>query len=154
VTRFTWGIVIGVLALVGVALVLAYASPRAAAPPDLGTPEGVTLAFALALQSGDLDQAWTLLAPSAQAQTTKDRFITRAEGFRSTYQRARLSTNAPTVDGDTARVDLTRTYPSSGGLLGLGDSAYANTSTTRLAREGGQWRITTPPDPFLVQQVP
>ena len=70
-TRFTWAIVIGVLALVGVALVLAFATPRAVAPPDLSTPEGVTLAFALALQAGDLDQAWALLAPAAQAQTTR-----------------------------------------------------------------------------------
>jgi len=154
VTRFTWGIVIGVLALVAVALALAFAAPTRTQAPDLTTPEGVTLAFALALQQGDLDQAWALLAPSAQAQTTKDRFITRAEGFRSTYQRARLTTNAATIDGDMARVDLVKSYPASGGLFGLGDSSYSNTSTTRLMRVNGEWRITTPPDPFLLQQVP
>ena len=153
-TRFTWAIVIGVLALVGVALVLAFATPRAVAPPDLSTPEGVTLAFALALQAGDLDQAWALLAPAAQAQTTKDRFISRAEGIRGTYQRARLSVQNTRVDGDTARTDLIRTSPSSGGLFGLGDSSYSNQNTVRLARENGQWRITAPPDPFLLERLP
>ena len=153
-TRFTWGIVIGVLALVGVALVLAYASPRSATAPDLSTPEGVTLAFALALQRGDADQAWTLLASATQSQTTKDRFITLAAGARGSYERARLSAEDTTVDGDTARTNLVRTYPNSGGLFGLGDSSYSNRNVVRLQRENGQWRITTPPDPFLLEKLP
>jgi hypothetical protein len=70
----------------------------------------VTLAFALALQPGDLDQAWTLLlAPSAQAQDDERiRFITRAEGLRPSYQRGALDHERATIDGDTARVDLER----------------------------------------------
>ena len=153
-TRFTWGIVIGVLALVAVALALAFAAPTRTQPPDLTTPEGVTLAFALALQQGDADQAWNLLAPSAQAQTTKDRFATRAAGVRGSYERARLTVDDATIDGDTARTNLVRSYASTGGLFGLGNSSYSNTSTTRLARDNGQWRITTPPDPFLVEKLP
>jgi hypothetical protein len=154
-TRFTWAIVIGVLGLVAVALGLALLSPTRDPVPDLSTPEGITLAYALALQRGDLDQAWDLLADSARAQTTKDRFIARVEGFRSTYQRARLSVDDVRVDGDSARVDLVRTYPGSGGLLGFGGGgSYATQNTVRLVRERGQWRISTPPDPFVLERGP
>ena len=153
-TKFTWGIVIGVLALVGLALGLAFLSPARSTPPDLSTPDGITLAFALAVQNGDLDRAWDMLARSAQAQTTKDRFITRAEGFRSLYQRTRLSTENVNIDGDSARVDLVRTYPSSGGPFGFASSSYSNRNTVRLVREDGQWRIVGPPDPFLLERLP
>jgi len=153
-TRFTWGIVIGVLGLVAVALGLAFLSPGRDVAPDLSTPEGVTLAYAIALQRGDLDQAWGLLAQSTQAQTTKDRFITRAEGIRGSYQRARLNVQDVRIEGDTARVDVVRSVPSSGGLFGLGSDSFSTTNTVRLIREGGQWRITTPPDPFLLERTP
>jgi len=155
VTRFTWAIVGGVVGLVALALVLAFLSPTREPTPDLSTPDGVTLAYALAVQRSDLDRAWELLAESAKGQTTKDRFIARVEGFRSGYQRARLSVEDVRVEGDTARVDLVRTYPSSGGLLGLGGAnSYSNRNTVRLSRENGQWRITTPPDPFVLERLP
>ena len=152
-TRFTWAIVGGVVGLVALAMVLAFLSPTRDPTPDLSTPDGVTLAYALAVQRGDLDRAWDLLAESAKAQTTKDRYIARIEGFRSGYQRARLSVEDVRAESDTARVDLVRTYPSSGGLLGLGSGgSYSNRNTVRLVRESGQWRITTPPDPFALER--
>ena len=115
----------------------------------------MTLAFALALQAGDLDQAWSLLAPVGSG----------ADHERSLYLARRRDCGAPIsargsvcrtrdVDGDTARTDLIRTSPSSGGLFGLGDSSYSNQNTVRLARENGQWRITAPPDPFLLERLP
>ncbi|HEY3062609.1 MAG TPA: hypothetical protein VGL99_26860 [Chloroflexota bacterium] len=154
-TRFTWTIVVGVVGLVALALLLAFLSPTRDPVSDLSTPDGVTLAYALAVQRGDLDRAWELLAESAKAQTSKDRFIARIEGFRSGYQRARLSVEDVRLEGESARVDLVRTYPSSGGLLGLGGAgSYANRNTVRLVRENGQWRISTPPDPFVLERLP
>jgi hypothetical protein len=154
VTRSTWAIVGGVLGLVVLALGLAVAMPSRQPTPDLNTPDGVTLAYALAVQRGDLDQAWDLLSATVKTQVTKDRFITRVEATRSSYQRARLSIEDPRVEGETARNDLVRTYPSSGGLFGLGNGSYSNRSTVRLARESGQWRIATPPDPYVIDKLP
>ena len=154
-TRFTWAIVGGVLGLVALALILAFLSPARDPVPDLSTPDGTTLAYAIAVQRGDLDRAWDLIANSAKGQTTKERFIIRAEGFRSEYQRARLSVEDVRLEIDAPRVDLVRTYPSSGSLLGLGSSgSYSRRNTVRLVRETGQWRITTPPDPFVLERLP
>jgi hypothetical protein len=154
VTRSTWAIVGGVLGLVVLALVLAAVMPSRQPAPDLTTPDGTTLAYAVAVQRGDLDQAWDLLATSAKTQVSRDRFITRAEALRGSYERARLSSEDARTEGDTARVDLVRTYPSSGGPFGLGSSSYSNRSTVRLVRENGQWRIATPPDPFVIDKQP
>jgi hypothetical protein len=154
VTRSTWAIVGGVLGLVALALGLAVVMPSRQPPPDLTTPDGVTLAYALAVQRGDLDQAWDLLSTSAKAQATRERFITRAEAIRNSYERARLSVEDVRAEGETARVDMVRTYPSSGGPFGFGSNSYSNRSTVRLVREAGQWRISTPPDPFLLDRLP
>jgi hypothetical protein len=143
-----------VLGLVVLALGLAVVLPSRQPAPDLNTPDGVSLAYALAIQRGDLDQAWDLLSGSVKAQVSKDRFITRVEATRGSYQRARLSIEDLRVEGETARADLVRTFPSSGGPFGLGNSSYSNRSTVRLARESGQWRIATPPDPYVIEKLP
>ena len=138
----------GVLVLVGGSLALAVTVQTRAQAPDLSTPDGVTLAYALALQSGDTDTAWNLLADSAKAQTSKDRFAARASSFRI-GDRQRLSVEDVRIDGQSARVDLVRTFPSNGGVF-FGSSAGPTRSTVRLTRESAGWRITTPPEPFMV----
>ena len=153
-TRFTWAIVIGVLALVIVSIVLAATLDRTGAPPDPSTPEGVALAYALAVQRGDPEDAWELLASSVKSQTTRDRFLVRASDLRGTYERARLSFENVRVEGDTARLELVRTYPASGGLLGVGSGSYSNRNTVRLVREEGDWRISAPPEPFILNRLP
>ena len=147
-TRFTWAIVAGVLVLVVGSLGLVVFLQSRQQPPDLSTPEGVTLAYAAALQSGDLDTAWGLLAESARAQTSRERFAARAGGARG-GDRARLSVEDVHVDGDAARVALVRTYASSGGFL-FESSSGSSRATVRLVREPAGWRISTPPEPFLL----
>ena len=53
-----------------------------------------------------------------------------------------------TVDGDTAVVRLSRTY----GGGGLFDGGGSSPLTVRLDRENGAWKITVPPDPFLIER--
>ena len=153
-TRFTWGIVVGVLALVALSVGVAAVANSRQTPPDLSTPEGVVLAYALALQSGDIDRAWDLLAESARAQTTREAFISRASGLRGGYERARLAVENVQVEGDVARVELVRRYEGADGPLGVFGGAYTNRNTVRLARESSEWRIVTPPDPFVLQGPP
>ena len=145
--RFTFAVVGGVLALVAAGLVTA-ASLRGqvGSAPDLNTPAGVALAYAAAEQRGDAQAAWDLLATSAQQRGDRERFLARAG--HSQPDNAYLSTDDERVDGDTASVTLVETYPGSGGLLGR--ATYTNRVTIRLARESAGWRITVPPDDFLL----
>jgi hypothetical protein len=145
--RFTFAVVGGVLALVAAGLVTA-ASLRGqlSSTPDLSTPGGVALAYAVAEQRGDAQAAWDLLAASAQQRGDRERFLARAGHTQpdNTY----LSTDDERVDGDTASVTLVETYPGSGGLLGR--STSTSRATVRLVREPAGWRITVPPDDFLL----
>ena len=45
-------------------------------------------------------------------------------------------------------VTLVETYPGSGGILGR--TSYTSRATVRLVREPAGWRITVPPDDFLL----
>ncbi|MDQ3810856.1 MAG: hypothetical protein M3336_11245 [Chloroflexota bacterium] len=153
-TRATWAIVGGVLVLVALALALALLARGREPPPDLARPEGVALAYALDIQQHEPDKAWDLLSESARAQTTRERFMLRAESFARSYERARLSVEDPRTEGESARLELVRTLPSSGGLFGFGGGSNAIRANVRLVREGGQWRISTPPEPFLLERLP
>jgi hypothetical protein len=116
-------------------------------PPDLNTPSGVVLAYALAEQRGDGQTAWDLLATSAQARGDRDRFIAAATNSGNSGSEY-LTTEDERLDGDNAAsVLLVRTYPASSGLLGS-SSGYSSRNTVRLVREGQAWRITVPPDDF------
>jgi hypothetical protein len=154
VTRFTWAIVVGVLVLVGASVALAVVVRGRESPPDLSTPAGVTLAYALAFQRGDFPAAWDLLAESTKAKTTREEFLLRASGFRSTYDQARMSVEDAQDNGSTARVELVRTYSGARGPFGLFGGEYANRSSVQLTREPDGWRILVPPDPFVLTRPP
>ena len=148
--RFTWGIVAGVLLLVAAGLATAITLQGRSTPTDLGTPEGVTLAYAQALQDGDGDRAWNLLAPEAQAQTTRTRFLTIAPGGGGSQER--LGVESPTYQGDEVAVVLVRTYSGGGGLFP--SSPSSGRSTVRLKRDGTDWKILVPPDPYVLSPGP
>jgi hypothetical protein len=144
--RFTVGVVGGALALVAAALIAAVVVRGTTRPPDLTTPSGVVLAYALAEQRGDPQTAWDLLAGPAQARGDHDRFL--AQAGRGDGDREYLSTEDERVDGSGASVVLVRTYSSGGGIFGSYNSS--NRSTVRLIREDDNWRISVPPDEYLL----
>jgi hypothetical protein len=145
--RFTWIVSGGVVGLVVVGLAVAIFLRGREAPPDLNTPAGVVLAYALAERRGDPQTAWDLLAPSAQARTDHDRFLARA-GNVGGGEREYLTTEDERIDADGASVVLVQTSTGSGGLFG--SSSYASRSTVRLTRQGTDWRIVVPPDDYLL----
>jgi hypothetical protein len=147
--RLTWTIVGGVLSLVAAGLILASVARDQAPPPDLSTPSGVVVAYALAEQRGDGSAAWNLLASTAQARGDRDHFVAGASGRAD--ERASLTTENERVDGDSATVVVVRTETASRGLLGSGSSSYRN--TVALVREDGHWRISVPPDEYLLFRV-
>jgi hypothetical protein len=144
--RFTYIIVGGVLALVVAGLSAAAIARGRETPPDLTTPSGVVLAYALAEQRGDGQAAWELLAPSAQARADHDRFVARAAN--NSADRAYLGTENERVTGDSASVVLVRTYPASGGLLS--GNSYTRRSTVQLTHDAAGWRISVPDDDYLL----
>jgi hypothetical protein len=144
--RFTLGVVVGAVLLVIAAVVSVALLQGQSAAPDLSTPEGVVRAYYAALDQGRPEQAWDLLSSRAQAQTTRDDFIQRAISFRPGREQ-RVTIDSVEIVGDTANVNLSLTF-SGGGLFGGG--SYSQTVRVRLDREGGQWRITVPPQPYLI----
>jgi hypothetical protein len=147
VDRFTWGVVVGAVLLVLAAVGSVAVLQARAAAPDLSTPEGVVRAYFTGLDAGRPDQVWDLLSSTARAGTTRDEFIQRATSYRPSGD-ARITVDSVTIDGDTAVVRLSRTY-GGGGLFGGGGSSRV---TVRLDREGGVWKITVPPDPYLIER--
>lgn len=148
VDKFTIAIAGGVVVLVAVGLVSAAVLRGQSAPPDLSTPAGVVLAYALAEQRGDAVSAWNLLAASTQARADRDRFIARATAPRSN---AYLTTEDVQVTGDEASVVLVSTYRGSGSIFG--DGGNTSRMTVRLVREPAGWRITVPPDDYLLISI-
>jgi hypothetical protein len=144
--RFTTAVVGGVLVLIVAGLGAAVIVRSREQPPDLTTPSGVVLAYALAEQRGDASAAWDLLASSAQQRTTRDQFISRV-GL-DNEDRSYLATEGVQTDSDGASVVLLRTSRSSEGLFG--SSSYTSRSTVRLAREPDGWRITVPHDDYVL----
>ena len=146
--RLTWAIVGGVLSLVAAGLIVAAVGRDQTPPPDLSTPSGVVVAYAVAEQRGDGAAAWKLLASTAQARSDRDHFVAGASNSRGT---AFVTTENERIDGDSASVVLVRTEAGSRGLIGQGSSTYR--SAVALVREGGLWRISVPPDDYLLLRL-
>ena len=143
--RFTVAVVGGVIGLVVAGLVAAAVLRGHAPQPDLSTPSGIVLAYGLAEQRGDGQAAWDLLATPVQSRNSRDQFLVRFSGHGEPQY---LTAEDERIDADGASVVLVRTYPASGGIFG--GSGYTNRNTVRLAREASGWRITIPPDPYVL----
>jgi len=147
--RSTLAVVGGVVGLVLAGLVAAAIVRGHAAQPDLSTPSGVVLAYAYAAERGDGQAAWDLLAAPVQARSNRDQFLARV-GNRGS-DREYVTTEDERIDADGASVVLVRTYPGSGSLFA--GSGYSNRNTVRLAQETAGWRITVPPDPYVLVDI-
>jgi len=142
----------GVLGLVAIGLAAAAVLRGHEPTPDLNTPSGVVLAYALAEQRKDPQTAWDLLAPSAQARLDHDRFLALVSS-RGGSDREYLTTESERITADGATVVLVHTTVGSGGLFG--SASYTNRNTVSLTRQGADWRITIPPaDDFLLFTKP
>lgn len=152
--RFTWGVVAAVLVLVVAGVGTAAAVRGREVPPDLSTPSGVTLAYTLAVQRGDGVAAWDLLASATQASARRDQFLLRVGAGTGRDDPARTSVEDERVSGETATVSLVRSRPGSGGpgSLLFGDGGYTDRNPVGLVREGGEWKLRTPPEPYLLDR--
>jgi hypothetical protein len=146
--RFLLAIVFGALALIaaGVAVVLVLGRAPPPPPPDPASPVGVVQAYVEALQAGEVDRARSYLSQSARAELDRER-----AAFGHYYQpggvERRVLIEPVEVDAERARVKVTistfsaRTEPFSA-------STYHREVDVRLVREGGQWRVAQPVEPY------
>jgi hypothetical protein len=147
--RFTWGIAAGVVLLVIAGLVSVALLQRRAPPPDVSRPDGVVRAYVEAIDTGRPDRAWDLLAAAARTDVSREEFLRRAASL-GQRPASRLAIERVDVEGDVARVEVSRTY-TVGPIFG---PAPVERTTVRLIREQGQWRIEVPPEPWLISRDP
>jgi hypothetical protein len=150
IDRLTLGVAVCVLLLVAFGIGVAIVVGRVQPAPDLSTPEGVTLAYELAIQRGEPDAAWNRLSSETQKATTRQEFLARASGL-SRRGDMRLSVENVRIDGDTTHLDVARTIPTSG-VLGFGAGSSTTRNPVSLVRERGEWRISVPSEPFVIMQ--
>jgi hypothetical protein len=145
--RFLIGIVLGTVLLIalGIAAVMLAGRARAPAPVDPASPAGVVQAYVEALRNGETDRARSFLTQSARDGLDKQNFP-RPYHPPSAPER-RVLIESVEVGADRARVKVTvssfsaRSEPFSTGT-------YHSEVEVRLVRENGQWRISTPTEPF------
>jgi hypothetical protein len=148
--RFLLAIVLGALALIagGIAVVLLLGRAPAPPPPDPASPAGVVQGYVEALRAGEIDRARGYLSQSARAEIERNR-----DPFPRYYQpggvERRILIETAEVTDDRALVKVTistfaaRTEPFS-------SSTYHREVDVLLVREGGQWRIAQPVEPFAL----
>ena len=155
IDRFTAAIVAAVLALIVVAIGVSIVARGREIVPDPATPSGVTYAYMRAIAEGRPEQAWDLLAADKKASNSRDKFIAGAVQ-RNPYEselNSRFAIEDERIVGSIATVQVIRYYGSRGGGLFNFESVSTPTQTIRLVREGDVWRITLPPDAYLLQSA-
>lgn len=122
--------------------------------PDLSRPSGVVSAYVQAIQAGQADKAWALLAPEAvQPSPNEPRPPYSKSQFEQEVQYAHRQTSSQvritsvTESGETATVEVEVTNIS-GSLF---SGATSRTVSLELRRQGTSWLITSDPSPFQFQ---
>ena len=140
--KFLIVIVVGLLALVVVAVGLAVTrSAQVAYQPD-DAPDGVTFNYLLALQQADYERAYGYISPrisnypdSAGAFAAQ---IEQSPDLRYNRNSA-LAVDSTRAEGDTAWVKVRETRYTRGFLLS--NNQYSHTFQVTLRRDGGAWKI-------------
>jgi hypothetical protein len=141
--RFLMGILIGILALVVVALALFFVRRGSQTYRPDTAPEAAVYNYVLAVNERDYQKAYTYLAEGASKPAYED--------FRRSFFNGMVSPNSvgvsvgrAEVNGDEATVQLNLTYPTGDPF----SSSYTNTDRALLLRQNGQWKISSMPYNF------
>jgi hypothetical protein len=144
---------VGILTIVGILATLLTGSGRPAA--NSSTPVGVVTTYVLAIQAGDANRAWAVLAQSGSQPTAGVplRPILSKDDFRNQVQSSRQPTSprvrilGVTQSAETATVELEISHASGDPLTG----ATTQQVSLSLARQGGNWWITSDAFPWQFQ---
>lgn len=145
--RFLTGILIGIAALVVLALVLFFVRQGQTGYTDDSTPAGVVQNYVLAIQQGDYEHAHGYLAE----HSGKPSLLKFREPFQSYMGQAvrdvAVEIGETTLDegGQTATVQMVFLRGSGGDIFG---STTREFQSAALVRQGSAWKIRSIPYPF------
>ena len=138
--RFLTGILVGIAALVVLALVVFFVRKDNLVYVADSTPDGVVHNYVVALHKRDFDKAYTYLA-NLTDKPTPEQFRQSFLNHNVDPANAGLEIGKVEISGDTATVNLSVIYspndPFSGG--------YRNTDYAQLVQESGAWKIKQMP---------
>ncbi|MCX6057107.1 MAG: hypothetical protein NTW69_03015 [Chloroflexi bacterium] len=141
--RFLTGILIGIGALILLALALFFTRQDKKEFLTEKTPYAVTYNYVLAVTNKDYKTAYTYLADKDNKPTY--------EQFRQSFFNGNINANnvgvtvgTAEVNGDEAIVDLTLVYSSSDPFSG----GYNNTDRAQLVKQNGDWKLIYMPYNF------
>jgi len=141
--RFLVGILVGIGALVVIALVLFFARQDKQEYVDDSTPEGVVHNYSLAVYEEDYEKAYGYLGEADNKPT----FSEFQKAFFNQYvnpDNVGLEIAESKVTGDDAFVTLYIIYNTSDPF----SSSYRGTETAHLERQNGQWKLLQMPYNF------
>lgn len=141
--KFLTGILIGVGALIILALVLFFfrQDKRDYLPDD--TPEGVTHNYALAVLNKDYEKAYGYLA-DLKYKPTYEEFRQSFLNGMANPENTGLDVGTATITGDEAVVDLTLYYSYSDPF----SSRTGSPDRALLVNQGGNWKVSSMPYSF------
>jgi hypothetical protein len=141
--RFLTGILIGIGALILIALVLFFARKDTKEYQVADTPTAVVYNYVLAITNEDYEMAYEYLAEK-ENKPTYDQF--RQSFFNGSVNADNVGVDVgeADIDGDDAVVDLTLVYSSSDPFSG----GYSNTDRAQLVRQNDEWKILYMPYNF------
>jgi len=141
--RFLTGILIGIGALILIALALFFTRQDKKEYLTEKSPYASTYNYVLAVTNKDYNKAYTYLADK-EHKPTYDQF--RQSFFNGNVSPNNVGVNVGTaqVDGNDAYVDLTLVYSSSDPFSG----GYNNTDRAQLVNQNGDWKLIYMPYNF------
>ena len=145
------GVVILTIVSIGAMLLIGSSRP----PANTSSPAGAVTTYVLAIQAGDANRAWAVLAQAANQSAAggAPRPILSQDDFRNQVEASHQPTS-PRVrivnahqSSDTASIELEVSHPSVNPLTGTSTQQL----TLDLARQAAGWRITSDSQPWQFQ---
>ncbi|MCS7011697.1 MAG: hypothetical protein N2049_04515 [Anaerolineales bacterium] len=138
--RFLIGILIFIGTLVIAALALFFVQKEIRDYRPGSEPADVVYNYALAIQKGDFERAYSYLA-DGKNKPSYEYFL---QNFRYATLDAALEIQSTRVEGKEAWVDVMLHYAGSGPF----DSGWSSPDAARLVRQQGEWKLLYVPAPY------
>lgn len=141
--RFLIGILIGIGALIFIALVLFFIRKDTKEYLTGNTPHDIVYNYVLAITKEDYEKAYTYLADK-ENKPTYDQFRQSFFNGSVNAENVGVDVGETEINGDNANVDLITIYASSDPFSG----GYNNSDRAQLVDQSGEWKLVYMPYNF------